>query len=56
MCSPQDIPILTSHFTRAMCEKERHQSVIAPACKGMIAGLGLDGYRLAVEAIDSMVY
>ena len=36
-------------------EPERHHSAIAPACKGMIAGFGLDSYRLAIEAIDSML-
>ncbi|MBR2147319.1 MAG: 3-dehydroquinate dehydratase [Muribaculaceae bacterium] len=35
-------------------EPERHHSAIAPACKGLIAGFGLDSYRLAVEALDSM--
>ena len=35
-------------------EPERHHSAIAPACMGMIAGFGLDSYRLAVEALDSM--
>ena len=50
-------PAIEVHISNIFArEKERHQSVIAPACKGMIAGLGLDGYRLAVEAIDSMVY
>jgi len=36
-------------------EPERHHSVIAPACVGMIAGMGLDSYRLAVEALDTIV-
>ena len=36
-------------------EPERHNSAIAPACKGMIAGFGLDSYRLAIEALDSML-
>lgn len=36
-------------------EPERHHSAIAPACKGMIAGFGLDSYRLAIEALDSML-
>ena len=34
-------------------EPERHHSAIAPACVGVIAGFGLDSYRLAVEALDS---
>ena len=49
-------PAIEVHISNIFArEKERHQSVIAPACNGMIVGLGLDGYRLAVEAIDSMV-
>lgn len=35
-------------------EPERHHSAIAPACLGMIAGFGLDSYRLAIEALDAM--
>ena len=34
-------------------EPERHHSAIAPACVGVIAGFGLDSYRLTVEALDS---
>ncbi len=30
-------------------EQYRHTSHIAPCCKGRICGLGLDGYRLAIE-------
>lgn len=36
-------------------EPERHHSAIAPASVGVIAGFGLDSYRLAVEALDSML-
>lgn len=32
-------------------EPFRHHSQIAGACKGVIAGFGLDSYRLAVEAL-----
>ena len=35
-------------------EEIRHRSLIAPACKGVIAGFGLDSYRLAVEAIKEL--
>ena len=30
-------------------EDFRHQSMIAAACRGVICGFGLDGYRLAIE-------
>jgi 3-dehydroquinate dehydratase-2 len=32
-------------------ETFRQQSLITAACKGVIAGFGLDSYRLAIEAI-----
>ena len=35
-------------------ETFRHHSVISLHCKGVIVGLGLDGYRLAVSAIATM--
>ncbi len=35
-------------------EPRRRRSVLAHACVGMIAGFGLDSYRLAIEALDAM--
>ena len=32
-------------------EDYRHHSFISSACRGMICGLGLEGYALAVEAL-----
>ena len=32
-------------------EEFRHHSVLAPACKGVVCGFGLDSYRLAIEAL-----
>jgi len=32
-------------------ESFRHVSLISPKCKGSISGLGLDGYRMAVEIL-----
>ena len=32
-------------------ERFRHTSVIAPACDGPVAGLGIHGYPLAVQAV-----
>ncbi len=31
-------------------EAIRHTSLISPVCRGVIAGFGLDSYRLAIEA------
>ena len=37
---------LSNIFSR---EEYRHRSLVTPACAGMICGLGIAGYRLAVE-------
>ena len=34
-------------------EQLRQQSLIARACRGSIVGFGMDGYRLAIEALCS---
>ncbi|GHT05083.1 3-dehydroquinate dehydratase [Bacteroidia bacterium] len=45
-------PVIEVHISNVHAREEfRHQSLIARACKGVIAGFGLDSYRLAVEAI-----
>lgn len=45
-------PVVEVHISNVHSrESYRHVSMIAPACKGVIAGFGLDGYRLAVEAL-----
>ncbi len=49
------IPAVEVHMSNVYeREPERHHSAIAPACVGVIAGFGLDSYRLAIEALDSM--
>ena len=43
-------PVIEVHISNVHArESFRHHSLIAGACKGVIAGFGLDGYRLAVE-------
>ena len=50
------VPAVEVHLSNVYSrEPERHHSAIAPACVGTIAGFGLDSYRLAVEALDSML-
>lgn len=45
-------PVVEVHISNvAARESYRHVSMISPACKGVIAGFGLDSYRLAVEAL-----
>lgn len=44
-------PVIEVHISNVHAREEfRHRSVLAGACRGVIAGLGLDVYRLAVEA------
>lgn len=45
-------PVVEVHISNtAAREPERHVSLIAPACRGTIAGFGLDSYRLGIEAL-----
>ena len=47
-------PVLEVHISNVYAREEyRHVSLMAKNCKGVIAGFGLDSYRLAVEAIVS---
>jgi 3-dehydroquinate dehydratase-2 len=46
------IPVIELHLSNVHAREEfRRESVIAPVCKGVIAGLGARGYELAVEYI-----
>lgn len=46
------VPVVEVHISNVHTrEAFRHVSMIAPACRGTIAGFGLDSYRLAVEAL-----
>jgi 3-dehydroquinate dehydratase-2 len=45
-------PVIEVHITNIAAREEfRHVSLVGRYCAGSILGLGLDGYRLAVEAI-----
>jgi len=44
-------PVVEVHISNVHArEAYRHQSLIAAACEGSIAGFGLNSYRLAVES------
>ena len=43
-------PVIEVHISNVYArEPFRHHSFLAPKCKGSITGLGLEGYRLAVQ-------
>ena len=45
-------PVVEVHISNVHQREEfRHHSMISAACKGVIAGFGLDSYRLAIEAL-----
>ncbi len=46
------IPVVEVHISNVHAREEyRHVSMIAGACRGVIAGFGLNSYRLAVMAL-----
>ena len=46
------IPVIEVHISNVYArEAYRHESLMAKNCKGVIAGFGLDSYRLAVESL-----
>jgi 3-dehydroquinate dehydratase-2 len=45
-------PVVEVHISNVYKREEfRHVSMLAKNCKGVIAGFGLDSYRLAVESL-----
>lgn len=45
-------PVVEVHISNVHAREEfRRYSVISPACKGVIAGFGLNSYQLAIEAL-----
>jgi 3-dehydroquinate dehydratase-2 len=47
-------PVIGVHISNTFSrEAFRHNDPIAAKCKGVIAGLGLDGYRLAIDFLKN---
>lgn len=48
-------PVIEVHISNIYAREEyRHHSLLSDACRGVICGLGLDGYRFAIEALMSL--
>lgn len=47
------LPVIEVHISNIHSrEPIRHQSMISAVCRGVIAGFGLDSYRLAIESFN----
>lgn len=45
------VPVVEVHISNIFAREDfRRVSLLAPACQGLIAGLGIDSYRLAIES------
>ncbi|HDZ40185.1 MAG TPA: 3-dehydroquinate dehydratase [Bacteroidetes bacterium] len=50
------VPVIEVHISNILGREEyRHKSLIAPHCRGSLFGFGLDGYRLAAEALMNIL-
>lgn len=50
-----DAPVIEVHISNVHSREEfRHKSMISAVCKGVIAGFGLDSYRLAIDAFHNI--
>ena len=47
-----ELPVVEVHISNIAAREEiRHRSLLTSACRGIIAGFGLDSYRLALESL-----
>lgn len=47
-------PVVEVHITNVHAREEfRHTSLLSPVCKGVICGLGLEGYAAAIRALTA---
>jgi 3-dehydroquinate dehydratase-2 len=51
-----ELPIIEVHISNIYArEKFRHQSLLSKAAKGVICGLGIDGYVYALQALAKLL-
>lgn len=49
-----EAPLIEVHISNTYAREDfRQRDVLAPACEGVIIGIGLDGYRLALANLSS---
>lgn len=47
-----ELPVVEVHISNVWArEPQRHTSLLSPVCRGVVAGFGLDSYRLAIESL-----
>lgn len=49
-----DAPLIEVHISNTFAREEfRRRDLVAPLCEGVVMGLGLDGYRLALANLSA---
>ena len=55
-CAELRAPLIEVHISNVHAREEfRHHSYVSPIASGVIAGLGIDGYRFAIERLAVLV-
>ncbi len=55
-CKALTVPLIEVHLSNPHArEPFRHHSFISPAAKGVICGLGVQGYLLAIDALAALL-